>query len=290
MTLLTNLATESTVPINMGTGFASVTESEGVLMASADVNGFTVGELRFPPGYVQADFEPELPYIAVVLDGSLRKSFRRQTISLGRADGVTMPAGAAHGARFGSDGARIVIVKANSPSSLVADHLDRLVRLDGCGFSRLGWLLAAELRAADAMAPLAAEGIALELLAAATREATADCSRRAAPRWLVSAEEMLRTRTGDCIRLSDLAGAVGVHPIHLARTFRARHGVSVGEYGRRVRIEWAAAEIARGGSSLAAVAAEAGFADQSHFTRLFKRYVGTTPARFRAAQARRVPG
>ena len=258
-------------------------------MASAGVNGFTVAELRFPPGYVQADFEPELPYIAVVLDGSLRKSFRRRTISLGRADGVTMPAGAAHGARFGADGARIVIVKASTASSLVADHVDRLVRLDGLGFSRLGWLLATELRAPDAMAPLAAEGLALELLATATREASAVWSRRPTPRWLTSAEELLRTRTGDCIRLSELAEAVGVHPIHLARTFRARHGVSVGEYGRRVRIEWAAAEITRGESSLAAVATEAGFADQSHFTRLFKRHVGTTPARFRAAQARCVP-
>jgi AraC family transcriptional regulator len=138
------------------------------------------------------------------------------------------------------------------------------------------------------MAPLAAEGLALELLAAATREAITDSSQRPTPRWLTSAEELLRTRTDECIRLSDLAAVVGVHPIHLARTFRARHGVSVGEYGRRVRIEWAAAEIARGEASLAAVATEAGFADQSHFTRLFKRYVGTTPARFRAAQVRRV--
>ena len=273
----------------MGTGFASMTESEGVRLVSADVNGLTVGELRFPPSYVQAEFEPELPYIAVVLDGSLRKSFRRRTINLGRADGLMMPAGAAHGAHFGSDGARIVIVKANNPSSIVAGYLDRLVRLDGCGFSRLGWLLAAELRATDVMAPLAAEGLALELLATATRDATADRSQSPAPRWLTAAEELLRTRTGECIRLSGLAEAVGVHPIHLARTFRARHGVSVGEYGRRVRIEWAAAEIARGEASLAAVATDAGFADQSHFTRLFKRYVGTTPARFRAAQARRVP-
>jgi AraC family transcriptional regulator len=272
----------------MGIGFATVTESDGVSLASAQVNGFTVGELRFPPGYVQPEFEPELPYIAVVLDGGLRKSFRRRTISLGRADGVTMPAGAEHGARFGSHGARIVIVKASSPSSLVAEHLGRLVRLSGCGFSRLAWLLAAELRAADAMAPLAAEGLALELLAAATRQVDGS-ARHHAPRWLTEAEELLSTRTGECVRLSELAEAVGVHPIHLARTFRARHGVSVGEYGRRVRIEWAAAEIARSQTSLAAVATEAGFADQSHFTRVFKRYVGTTPARFRVAQAPRVP-
>jgi AraC family transcriptional regulator len=268
----------------MGTGLATLTESDGVSLASAQVNGFTVGELRFPPGYVQPEFEPDLPYIAVVLDGGLRKSFRRRTISLGRAEAVTMPAGAEHAARFGSDGARIVIVKASSPSSLVAQHLDRLVRLDGCGLSRLAWLLAAELRASDVMAPLAAEGLALELLVTATRQLDGPAEPRA-PRWLTEAEELLRTRTGDCIRLSELAETVGVHPIHLARTFRARHGVSVGEYGRRVRIEWAAAEIARGESCLATVATEAGFADQSHFTRLFKRYVGTTPARFRAAQA-----
>jgi len=273
----------------MGMAFASVTQSDGVSLTSAEVNGFTVGELRFPPGYVQADFEPELPYIAVVLDGSLRKSFRRRTITLGRADGVTMPSGAEHGARFGSDGARIVIVKASSPASLVADHVDRLVRLDGHGYSRLAWLLAAELRARDAIAPLAAEGLALELLAAATREASDTSTRKHAPRWLTDAEELLRTHTDECLRLSDLARAIGVHPIHLARTFRAWHGVSVGEYGRRVRIEWAAAEIARGETSLATVATEAGFADQSHFTRLFKRYVGTTPARFRATHVRPVP-
>jgi AraC family transcriptional regulator len=74
----------------------------------------------------------------------------------------------------------------------------------------------------------------------------------------------------------------------LAREFRACHGMSVGEYGRRVRLSWAATELVSGDRSLAEVAAEAGFADQSHFTRLFKRHVGTTPARYRR-DARHVP-
>ena len=57
-------------------GFASVFEEEGVVMRSAaDVNGFTIGELRFPAGYVQAPFEPDLPYLAVVIGGALEKSF-----------------------------------------------------------------------------------------------------------------------------------------------------------------------------------------------------------------------
>src|SRR5439155_22968684 len=45
----------------MGTGFAMVTEEEGVFVTSAEVNGFTLSELRFPQSYVQAPFEPELP-------------------------------------------------------------------------------------------------------------------------------------------------------------------------------------------------------------------------------------
>ena len=94
----------------MGVGFASVTKEEGVTVTSADVNGFTLAELRFPPGYVQNAFEPDLPYLALVLDGSLEKSFRLRRMRLGEACGVTMPAGAWHGARFGSKGARIVVV------------------------------------------------------------------------------------------------------------------------------------------------------------------------------------
>jgi AraC family transcriptional regulator len=48
-----------------------------------------------------------------------------------------------------------------------------------------------------------------------------------------------------------------------------------------LRLAWAAAELARGGKPLAEIAAGAGFADQSHFTRIFRRHVGTTPARYR---------
>ena len=89
-------------------------------------------------------------------------------------------------------------------------------------------------------------------------------------------------RAEDCVGLVELAGAVGVHPTHLARVFRAHYGVSVGEYGRRLKVERAAKEVARSDTPLNVIALRAGFADQSHFTRVFKRYVGTTPARFRA--------
>jgi AraC family transcriptional regulator len=272
----------------MQASFATVSEEEGVRITSADVNGFTLAELRFPPNYVQAPFEPDQPYVALVLEGNLHKTFRRRRMHLESSTGVTMPAGAWHGAHFGSQGARIAIVKLNGESSARAGCLDRLTELGGRSLTWLGWRLAGELHASDAAAPLAAEGFALELLAQTTRESRNERRAVRPPRWLTTAEELLRARIGQPVRLGELASATGVHPAHLARAFRSHHGISVGEYGRRARLAWAAAEIARGDAPLATVAAEAGFADQSHFTRLFKRYIGTTPARYRE-EARRVP-
>jgi AraC family transcriptional regulator len=72
-----------------------------------------------------------------------------------------------------------------------------------------------------------------------------------------------------------------VHPVYLARSFRERYGVSVGEYVRRLRLDWAAAQLSATETPVATVAAEAGFADQSHFTRAFKRHMGLTPGRYR---------
>jgi AraC family transcriptional regulator len=261
--------------------FGTVVEEDGIRVRSAEVDGFTLAELRFPSGYVQPRFDPVLPYLAFVLEGTLVKSFRSRTLSLAPANGLTMPLGATHGARFGRSGARIVIVKPNDVTSRVAQYFDRLTELRGGGLPWLAWRLAAELRASDTAAPLAAEGLALELLAATRREAGVRRRATRAPSWLHAAEELLRTRLEDCVRLRELADLVGVHPVHLARVFRAHYGVSVGEYGRRLRLDWAAAEVARSDMPLARIAARAGFADQSHFTRLFKERVGTTPAAYR---------
>jgi AraC family transcriptional regulator len=193
-----------------------------------------------------------------------------------------VPAGATHHARFGARGARIVVVGKRGVSEPTTRCLHRLTGLRGPALGWLAWRLAGELRASDSAAPLAAEGLALELLAAASREARPPSSPARRPLWLREVEELLRGRLRDGITLTELGDAVGVHPAHLARVFRAHHGVSVGEYARRLRLAWAAGELARTDTPLAVIASQAGFADQSHFTRLFRQHLGITPARYRA--------
>jgi hypothetical protein len=109
----------------MGAAFATVSVDGGVGVTAAEVNDFRLSELRFPNGYAQAPFEPELPYLAVVLEGALVKSFSRRTIDLGRCSAIAMPAGATHGARFSSEGARILVVRPRNERNPIAGCFDR---------------------------------------------------------------------------------------------------------------------------------------------------------------------
>jgi AraC-like DNA-binding protein len=84
------------------------------------------------------------------------------------------------------------------------------------------------------------------------------------------------------VRLDDLAAASGMGRFQLLRAFRAAVGLPPHAYQLSLRVTRAMALI-RSGLPLADVAAEAGFADQSHFTRRFAAVVGIPPARFRRA-------
>ena len=86
-----------------------------------------------------------------------------------------------------------------------------------------------------------------------------------------------------------LAGMVDRHPVHVSRAFRERYGEPVGTFFRRLRLERCRELVAHGQADLAAVASAAGFADQSHFTREYKRIFGTTPGRERAAARQNAP-
>lgn len=107
-------------------------------------------------------------------------------------------------------------------------------------------------------------------------------SGRRFPQWLERVREILEQRFAEPFKLSEIAAEVGVHPVHLAREFRKHYGTSVGEYLRRVRIEYACRELMDSNVAVTNIAFAAGFADQSHFSRTFKRLCGTTPGRYRA--------
>jgi AraC family transcriptional regulator len=140
-----------------------------------------------------------------------------------------------------------------------------------------------ESRIKDGVAPVIVEGLMLEMLGHASRSLVKTPVR--APRWLTQARELLHGRFNDSLNLDDIAHNVGVHPTHLARTFKKYYRTTVGEYLRRLRLDWAMRQLTESEDSIADIASAAGFYDQSHFTHLFKQHTGFTPAEFRAAQS-----
>jgi len=147
------------------------------------------------------------------------------------------------------------------------------------------WLmmrLANEARETDEASALAAEGLALEILAALSRARSPVSSPRV-PRWLTQAKDLLHAQFAKTTTHDHLANAVGVHPVHLASEFRKQFKCTIGEYVRRLRVEHASRELASSKASLVEIALSSGFADQSHFSKVFKRLAGMTPSQFRAS-------
>jgi AraC family transcriptional regulator len=139
-----------------------------------------------------------------------------------------------------------------------------------------------EFRQIDNASQLAIEGLTLELLAEVSRHHESSRDKHS-PQWLERAVEMLRDRFAERLTIPEVAMSVGVHPVHLAREFRRFKRCTIGEYVRQLRIERACHQLHDPEESLAAIAAGAGFSDQSHFCRTFRRFVGMTPSEYRSA-------
>jgi AraC-like DNA-binding protein len=102
---------------------------------------------------------------------------------------------------------------------------------------------------------------------------------------IARARELLAEATGRPASLADVARRLGVGVGPLARGFTRTFGISPYAYHLSRRIALAQRRLADG-MDIAAVAVEAGFADQAHFTRHFRRLIGLTPGAIRPKTAR----
>jgi AraC family transcriptional regulator len=103
------------------------------------------------------------------------------------------------------------------------------------------------------------------------------------PRWLSMAKELLCDVTAETLCLPEIASAVGIHPVHLCREFTRHYGCTMGKFQRSRRISLAGAMMRDTSDSLSEIAYASGFADQSHFTRSFRKVTGLSPLQYRRA-------
>ncbi len=252
---------------------------------SRAVAGLDLIECRYLPGQRTPRHVHSHASFCLVLDGTFLHAPPGEEFLCGPLSLLFYRPGEPHAERFHDEGARCLILEL-SPSWL--ERIPRSVSLDGLSglmapgrASNLACRLYREFLSVDPFAPLAIEGLALamtaEALRAASPRATGACRRS-----MERARELVRASIpGRPISLGQVAAAVGLHPVTVAQQFRRTYHCSVGEYARQLRLQHACRRLTGTRAPLAEIALEAGFYDQSHMTREFRRALGITPARYR---------
>lgn len=99
------------------------------------------------------------------------------------------------------------------------------------------------------------------------------------PAWLERTEHRLREES--YVSLHELSHDAGVHATTLTRLFRRHKNCSIGEFHARARARRAFFAVVGSKTPLSEICQEAGYADQSHMTRAFRRAFATTPGQLR---------
>ncbi len=254
-----------------------------------EIKGFTLSECVYPPRLKQPRHTHREASFSFVLAGSYLENYGRQTQTRQPSTVVFHPPQESHAVDFQS-GARILSVQIDGER---LDYIrERSIVFDASTSSQtetiacLGHRIYREFRQPDAVTALAVEGLIFEILAEASRSKVI-ASEKKSPRWLETVKDFLHDNFSESVTLDEIAEIADVHPVHLARVFRRRYDCTIGEYVRRLRVEFARRQIQATDLSLSEIALTAGFSDQSHLNKIFKSFFGSTPCEYRKLSRRR---
>jgi len=255
-------------------------------LKARQIAGLRLAEVVYPTGYQTPEHSHDLPQLCLVRKGLFAEVYDGKNREVSPSSLIARPAGESHAQRFHESEVHCLIVEVE-PGWLerIREHhvsLDDSAAFHGGLPVWLATRLYQEFQLADEASALAIEGLALEVMAELSRH-DVKTSGRKPPKSLIQTRELLHAHFSESLKLDGIARSVGTHPVHLARMFRRYHDCTIGEYVRKLRIEFACREISTTNCQLALIASRAGFCDQSHFSKTFKRMMGITPGQYRLA-------
>jgi AraC family transcriptional regulator len=242
----------------------------GRRMAVRKIGSYALSLTRYERGTDIPLHSHDHAYLTLVVDGSYRERASGVVRDCVSQSIILHAPGERHADVFGDRAATCLNVHGGS--------FDRSALLSSAAAAGVAWKLRREFRQPDALSPIVLEALMLELFVETQR----DSDDQRAPRWLREVRSIIEERFAEPLTLGGLAEAADVHRAHLARAFRTHYGTTVGDLLRELRVAYAKQRL-ESRAPLSDIAADAGFADQSHFTRTFRRATGVTPAAFRKA-------
>lgn len=251
----------------------------GERLRTCQAGPIAITETAYADGETLEAHSHETTNVFVVVSGRLTETVGRVSVMHGPDTVVFNPVGLSHHTAFQGPCTRVLNLQFEE--SWLAPLCERLalVRPARSAPAHLSARLFREFRSGDDLSSSVIEGLVHELLAELGR--VGPRVRRSPPAWLRRAERILEETFPHAPSLGELAAEVGVERTHLARSFRRHLGRSVGETVRAARVRRAEAMLADRGLSLAEIALDCGFVDQSHLNRAFQVLRGISPGRMR---------
>ena len=263
---------------------AEASQFYGVRSAAWQHGGLRLSESTYPSNLKMPFHAHDQAYLGIVLSGGYTERVGTNTRECKSLSTVFHPRGESHSVAFHNSRVRIFRIEITGEWRASAGQFvklpDRPAESDGGPLASLVLRLRNEFRSRDPWSGLAIEGLALEMIAELGRSCAGKPDGQV-PAWLDGVRQRLASRIAETPTLAELAAGAGVHPVHLAREFRKHFRCTIGDFIRRVRVEFACHQIAETDAPLSEVALAAGFYDQSHFSNIFRRFTGTTPAAYR---------
>lgn len=251
------------------------------VIESSTTQSVNVVESIYAADWTYPEHSHDVTQACVLLTGVYTEGWDGNSTQILPGDVCLHPAGLQHWARLGREPCASLKIELSTKLEGVLRSADviplRPVVIRSPTLDTLTYALRSELRRADEWCRLAVDGLASLFVAEVGRA----LNTAASSGWIGDARSYLGERFADRPTIAEVARVVGVSPTRLKTGFRSALGCTVGEYLQRLRVRRALAMIQGSSTSLAQVAVDAGFFDQSHMTRCFRRCLGRTPGEVR---------
>jgi AraC family transcriptional regulator len=245
-------------------------------------DGLTVSTVSLNAGLKFGSHAHVHDQLCVVLEGHYEENCDARAFALRAGSVLWRRAGKMHANVIGADDVEVILVDIEPErSQRICPHLASPAAYFVPGtFDEIRRELVFELHRSDQASRIAIEGLVCLLAARTGRRCTLPES--AMPEWLSKAVELIRSEYSCGISLAEVAAAAGVHPVTVAVAFRRHFGRSVGDYVADLRTAHARQELENTHRPIAEIAQEAGFYDESHMGRVFRRRFGVSPGALRS--------
>lgn len=236
----------------------------------------------YPAALCQSWHTDSTSRISIVLAGELVEETSYSSIVAGPLDMVVKSHRTRHENRYGQSGAKLFSMAIDPDWLSISPSAGERVDWVWLQARQSCHLVISMLEAAAQNDPQCLRSLAIEAIESATIAEFPIKKKQSLRRELQSLRELIHSDAKQTIDVVAAAREIGLHPVYLARAYRETYGISIQENRQLRRVKLGADLLLMTDKTIADVALELNFFDQSHFSRTFKRCTGTTPAKYRS--------